>query len=55
MAAAAAFGCASVFFQALCNGRTDPSPATANRKALDNALGGHVLAEAEWMGRYERP
>jgi hypothetical protein len=26
----------------------------SNRKALDNALAGHVLAKADYMGRYER-
>jgi len=30
-------------------------PATTNRKALDAALRGHILAEAKWMGHYERP
>lgn len=29
-------------------------PTTANRKALDSALGAHVLAEAKWMGHYGR-
>ncbi len=28
--------------------------AGANRAQLDRALGGHVLAEAQYMGRYER-
>ncbi|MCP5109370.1 MAG: YbhB/YbcL family Raf kinase inhibitor-like protein [bacterium] len=29
-------------------------PARAKRAALDNAVRGHVLAEAQYMGRYER-
>ncbi|MCP5115217.1 MAG: YbhB/YbcL family Raf kinase inhibitor-like protein, partial [bacterium] len=29
-------------------------PARSKRVALDNALRGHVLAEAQYMGRYER-
>ena len=29
-------------------------PAGADRKALDRAMVGHVLAHAEWMGRFQR-
>jgi len=30
-------------------------PASANRKALDKAISGHVLAHSEWMGKYAKP
>jgi len=29
-------------------------PASSNRKAVDQALRGHIVAEAQWMGRYAR-
>ena len=29
-------------------------PASTNRKALDKAMAGHVVAQAEWMGKYAR-
>ncbi len=29
-------------------------PAGSDRKAVDKALQGHIIAEAQWMGRYER-
>jgi Raf kinase inhibitor-like YbhB/YbcL family protein len=29
-------------------------PAGAKRKAVDDALRGHIIAEAQWMGRYSR-
>lgn len=29
-------------------------PAGSNRKAVDQALHGHIIGEAQWMGRYAR-